>query len=957
MRGEKTMDIAELKVLVRTEGADKAQKQMKGLEHSAGKAEKAVSSLARVAKILSFAGMGMLGKELLQMADQMEKLKAQIRLVSKAGEDYNAIMRQIGMVGNSTYQSLDATAKLYTRTRRAMEAYGKTSQDVMKFTESVANAMRVSGASTQEQESAILQLSQALGSGKLQGDELRSIAESAPLLLDQIAQSLGVSRAEIKKMGSEGKITADKVFNAMIEGADKLKAQAKTIPPGIGEAMTVVKNNVMMLSESLNTSFGGVTQAIAQGIIFLGMHIKELVFVAGAAFIGWLGSVVSISGVVGAALGGLKTAFTVLKTAMMTNPVGILLVGLATLIAYLGQADEALYTLKAVANSVSDAIGFAWNDLVSVFSDSETATAASLVGISKTTKKEKDGWSTIFGGFFDDTGDGFFGILAKAGRVFDAIAILVRSSATYMGEVFGAFQKMVEVIWENIKNTVINKVQGFINKLIKGVDFINKKLGISTFGSIDLGGGEIKEAKLELRKFSDVYDEVAKTQSQSGLESVVKRLRKEFEATRKETEKLKKTKDEALSGGGVTPPNITNPGKGGKGKKGSGKSAVDEWKQIYGGLTQQMLDAKQKLNDMMDFGQYTPQYTALRDLMSDIQNNSDKYKPFSQSQIEELKSVARKIDDIKQKTAIKGFSLNNNKKLDDMAFENSLIGLQADEVERLRFARELENQVKQLSVGMSAENLAALEAEKQKILATRDAIVAKREEMERVKGNDWFGGIKAGIEGLGKSTGTTFDLMKNATTGAFTKMADGIANFVATGKGNFKELTASILSDMSKMLVKAAMMRMFGGLFKGLGLFADGGVFGSNGIIEQAKGGAWLRGVQYYANGGVFGSPTMFAHAGGLGVMGEAGPEAIMPLSRGSDGKLGVKVHNANQRQRVAGINNNINIAVNINNGKEESDVKSQQQQGKQLGENLKNAVRGVLAEEMRSGGMLASAG
>ncbi len=318
------------------------------------------------------------------------------------------------------------------------------------------------------------------------------------------------------------------------------------------------------------------------------------------------------------------------------------------------------------------------------------------------------------------------------------------------------------------------------------------------------------------------------------------------------------------------------------------------------------------------------------------------------------KSAKDAVNELKrQLEAVANFKANQQQSIQDYAFETALIGKQADEVERLRFAHELMKSAEQAKQGLSAVRKAEIDAITQSTIAQRDAVVALRNAKQEAHDNDWLGGMKAGLSDLAKSAGTTFDVMKNATTGAFTSMADGIANFVATGKGNFKELTASILADMSKMLVKAAMMKMFSGLFGGF--FKNGGVFDVGGLKPFAKGGVFNQGVQYYANGDIFNRPTAFAHAGGLGVMGEAGPEAIMPLSRGPDGKLGVKVHNAHQRQKVAGMNNNINIAVNIANGKEETDVKSQQQQGKQLGENLKNAVRGVLAEEMRTGGMLSA--
>ena len=137
---------------------------------------------------------------------------------------------------------------------------------------------------------------------------------------------------------------------------------------------------------------------------------------------------------------------------------------------------------------------------------------------------------------------------------------------------------------------------------------------------------------------------------------------------------------------------------------------------------------------------------------------------------------------------------------------------------------------------------------------------------------------------------------------------------------------------------------------------AIGGNFGS--FLQttfQAKGGGWSNGVQFYANGDVFNKPTAFRHAGGLGVMGEAGPEAVMPLTRGPNGKLGVQVFGNQQTSTAAGVVNQVQIDVHINNEGASADVQTSSQDGKQLADSLKVVVLQTLQNEMRPGGMLAA--
>lgn len=120
-----------------------------------------------------------------------------------------------------------------------------------------------------------------------------------------------------------------------------------------------------------------------------------------------------------------------------------------------------------------------------------------------------------------------------------------------------------------------------------------------------------------------------------------------------------------------------------------------------------------------------------------------------------------------------------------------------------------------------------------------------------------------------------------AFSNAFDRMLDSILEFNKTGK----ELIGDFVEDFLKQMARIAMRRATADFAEVmLGQITD---FASN-FLPQAKGGAWHNGVQFYANGAVFDQPTGFKHSGGLGVLGEAGPEAVMPLKRGADGKLGV---------------------------------------------------------------------
>jgi hypothetical protein len=160
-------------------------------------------------------------------------------------------------------------------------------------------------------------------------------------------------------------------------------------------------------------------------------------------------------------------------------------------------------------------------------------------------------------------------------------------------------------------------------------------------------------------------------------------------------------------------------------------------------------------------------------------------------------------------------------------------------------------------------------------------------------------------------------------------MEDALVNFVTTGKLNFRNLANSIIADMARIAIQQTITKPFTNFITGL--------FGN------ANGNAFVDGqVQKYAYGGIVNKPTLFPMANGIGLMGEAGAEAILPLRRGSNGKLGVE-------SSSAGIGN---IVVNVDASG--SSVEGSQQGGKELGRVISVAIQSELIKQKRPGGLLA---
>ncbi|MDE4014097.1 tape measure protein, partial [Glaesserella parasuis] len=148
-------------------------------------------------------------------------------------------------------------------------------KDILQFTETMNKAMAVGGVSAEAQASALFQLSQALGSGQLQGDEFKTIAESAPIILDVLAEYMGKSRAEVKKLASEGQLTSKLIFDAFNGSTEKINQKFEQMPISFGGAMQQMENAFMKFVDEQNRTLG-ITENLAAGVSFLAQNFEYL---------------------------------------------------------------------------------------------------------------------------------------------------------------------------------------------------------------------------------------------------------------------------------------------------------------------------------------------------------------------------------------------------------------------------------------------------------------------------------------------------------------------------------------------------------------------------------------------------------------------------------------------------------------------------------------------------------
>ena len=397
-------------------------------------------------------------------------------------------------------------------------------------------------------------------------------------------------------------------------------------------------------------------------------------------------------------------------------------------------------------------------------------------------------------------------------------------------------------------------------------------------------------------------------------------------------------------------------GKSGKSSKGAaksksgskhGKTGVDYQKQLTDQLTtmeNRLSELRANAENIALFGQIS-QYQEVNRLAQDIAENAEKYSHYSLDGLNKLKSLATSIDSENQKIAIAQFGFDNAEKLKAMEFELTLLGKTRQEQALIQYNHQLDLEAAKLKVGMTEENIRKLDEEIAK-LKERHAEIQAQAEAQR---GSVLLGIQAGWNEVESDVSDVMGNISSLTSGVFDSMADSLNSFVMTGKADFRSLATSILSDISKMIIK---MAIFNSLKAAFGGFADGGFVG--GSQSFAVGG-------YTGDGGKY-QPAGIVHRGEYVITKEAtarlGRGYLDYLNYGKRGFAnggGVAVPNVPMSYERSSANNATSnqVSININidqHGNTDSTVTAEN--AKVLGQTIEAKVLEVLVKQRRAGGM-----
>ncbi|MEH3404104.1 tape measure protein [Enterobacter roggenkampii] len=221
-----------------------------------------MSSLSGVAKGVMAA---LSVQQVAQYADAWVTVNNKLANAVRPNEQLADVTQRIFDISQKTMSSLDATAALYGRLERATRSAGTSTEDLSRIVTTINQGLAVSGATAQEASSTMIQLSQALASGVLRGEEFNSISENGSRLAVALADSLGVTVGQLRGMAAEGKLTTDVVVNGLLSQGDQIAKEFAKTAMTLGQAFEVASNNVTKFvgeSSTIKSAYAGFNSTI-----------------------------------------------------------------------------------------------------------------------------------------------------------------------------------------------------------------------------------------------------------------------------------------------------------------------------------------------------------------------------------------------------------------------------------------------------------------------------------------------------------------------------------------------------------------------------------------------------------------------------------------------------------------------------------------------------------------------
>lgn len=523
------------------------------------------------------------------LSDQMAQIRSRINLINDGSQTTVEIMDKIYAASQRSrggyLEMADSVSKL---NMLAKDAFSSNDEAIF-FVEQLNKQFKISGASVEEATSAMYQLTQAMASGKLQGDEFRSIMENAPMLAQSIAQEMGMSVGQLKELSSQGLITADIIKNALYTSAEETNQKFAEIPMTFADIGQSIQNQFIqaftpVLEQLASITSSGEFLAAFEGV---GIAIRSVAAVAQVS-IGLISAAFNSMKVVVSTVGNIVKSFAVLVATAMP-PVAAAIVGVTA--AFIAQRAViaahstilATLTVKTLAFRtaaiVTTAATKAWAAAKTALGVAILVTTGLMVGLSASASILRGLYAALrTGTLLASAAQAVFNAVLMANPIPIVVGLLATLAAAFglSKAAAGGFSETMSAVWSSVVHTAVwgvNKIIEALNWLISKLNSVGEKVA-KFFGGTFTAISQVDTISADVAQ--DIVNKGVDIASQitSGLDAGGGGL-------------------DVGGGGGGGSDAGSGKGKGGKGGgggKGKGEDLAKEAKQIHEKILQSFLE-------------------------------------------------------------------------------------------------------------------------------------------------------------------------------------------------------------------------------------------------------------------------------------------------------------------------------------------------------------------------------
>jgi lambda family phage tail tape measure protein len=888
----------------------------------------AISSIGALQKSLGGIGGLVAGafatQSLIGFGDELISLRNRLSAFTGSQAEANAQFSQIAEIAGRARSGLSETGALFNKMAIAADSMGISTAQVGQITETFAKSLKVGGANAQESASAILQFSQAMGSGVLRGEEFNAVFEASSSTMLDIAKALGVPIGKMRELAKEGKLTSTVIAEALLRMNDSVEEKfAKTIPT-ISEGFTNLRTAAGIAFTEMATD----TESPIAGLAALGQSILKLTTDI-PALVSAIKDLTNVLLLAGAAMLAFR-AHTFLATGGFT----VLQGAIATFGKSIGGATAGLLNFGAAGKSVKyglTGLGTAFG----IFDKSRGSimkTAEGMGFLSTLIKRVSQfglSLTTVFSGMLRIglrlSGIGLVimtivdvvNLLYKAftgsneklidfGSIFKFVIDVVRVAygllkllGSYLGEVLAPYLSSIGRLWNSVLTGFMNlgPIKALTNMIdyaysklsafwtwIKGVSGVTAaddkarqekilmnpvggllpygKKDTSTLPPIKLGEGTSKKAKGGSGKSAKELAEEAKKKAEEqaiALRDVRDAILEVTKAFRESSKARLEDLDFQMKSLGMSEDQIE--------LESQRRDIIREQASAIADLDAKQKDIQQ--NESLSAKGKEEAIALLAQQRTAIEETAAAELAASETTLKAIQATNIEREKANGLIELQNLAASNNVALQNLEDQLKLVGLYGDNLDEVTAQLELQQKLReieldyqtklrdldaerlQLGEARYANQLANLQAltEEQRRAAKGQADAQKKldDAQKKSERNDVGGAIRKRIEELERSVDPAVVALQQFDS-VFNNMTSALDNFVDTGKFKFGDFARSIIADMAKIALKAAVTKLF--------TLVAGSIFG------KAAGGPVMANKPY--------------------VVGEQCPELFVPNSAGS---------------------------------------------------------------------------